>query len=47
MIEEKQVVDEKTVCYVSNFDLQSKSWIEEFQQLDSLRQGLVDTLGNS
>jgi hypothetical protein len=34
---EKLVIQEKTVCYVSNFDLQSKDWIAEFKNLDIFR----------
>lgn len=43
--EEKTVIDEKTVCYVSKFDLQLKGWVQEFRAVDSLRQNVLDTLG--
>jgi hypothetical protein len=33
MIERKQVVDERTICYASSFDLNADEWYDQFENL--------------
>ena len=42
---EKQIIEERTVCYISNFDLEASGWVAEFKKLDTYRQSVVDQLG--
>jgi hypothetical protein len=36
MMERKQVVDERTICYVSSFDLNADDWNDSFENLQKL-----------
>jgi hypothetical protein len=45
LLNEKAILQEKKVCYISNFDLSTKEWVAEFKGLDLYRQSLVNNLG--
>jgi len=45
MTERKQIVDERTICYASSFDLDADEWFDQFENLTKLCGSIHAQLG--